>query len=116
MRSVFLKFKGGNGVATSLGVFAALLPLPTLIAFVVFIAAVALSGHISIGSILAGITLPIVSFAMNKYPIPFSVAVTLVSTLIIVRHIPNIKRLIKKQELAFEDGTKRNPEEMRLKK
>ncbi|MDD4004301.1 MAG: glycerol-3-phosphate 1-O-acyltransferase PlsY [Elusimicrobiaceae bacterium] len=116
MWSIFLKFRGGKGVATSLGVFAALLPVPTLIAFVVFVVSVALSGHISVGSIVAGVTLPIVSFAMGKYPLPFLVTVSLVSALIIVRHIPNIKRLIKNQELAFEDGTKRDPKELPAKK
>lgn len=116
MWTIFLKFRGGKGVATSLGVFAALLPVPTLIAFVVFVVSVALSGHISVGSIVAGVTLPIVSFAMNRYPLPFTVTVSLVSLLVIVRHIPNIKRLIKNQELAFEDGTKRNPNDLPAKK
>ncbi len=116
MWTIFLKFRGGKGVATSLGVFAALLPVPTLIAFVVFVLCVALSGHISVGSIVAGVTLPIVSFAMSKYPPEVSITVSLISLLIIVRHIPNIKRLMKNQELAFEDGTKRKPGELPAKK
>ena len=53
MWTIYLKFRGGKGVATSAGVFAALLPIPTAIAFGVFVICVALWGRISIGSICA---------------------------------------------------------------
>lgn len=102
MWTIFLKFRGGKGVATSAGVFGAMLPFPTLIAFVVFIICVAVSGHISLGSIAAAAVIPIVSFMMKEYPPAFSVMVSIVSLLIIYKHIPNIKRLLAKRELAFE--------------
>lgn len=106
--TVFLRFKGGKGVSTSLGVFGAMLPFPTLIAFTVFAAAVAISGHISVGSILAAFVLPIASFFVTDrhYSQFFSVMVSLVSALIIYKHIPNIKRLLSKKELPFADGSK----------
>jgi len=106
MWTIFLKFKGGKGVATSAGVFGALLPFPTLIAFTVFIVCVAISGHISLGSIAAAAVLPVVSFMMKEYPPAFSTMVSIVSALIIYKHIPNIKRLLKKEELAFDTSKK----------
>ena len=53
--TVFLRFRGGKGVATAAGVFMALLPVPTAGAFVVFAIAVALTGHISVGSMSASV-------------------------------------------------------------
>jgi len=108
MWTIFLKFKGGKGVATAAGVFGAMLPFPTLIAFVTFIVAVAISGHISVGSIIAAFVLPVASFAMRQYSLEFCVTVSLVAGLIIIRHIPNIRRLLQKKELAFEDGAKKD--------
>jgi acyl phosphate:glycerol-3-phosphate acyltransferase len=107
MWTIFLKFKGGKGVATSAGVFGAMLPFPTLIAFSIFAILTGTTKHISIGSMSAALALPIVSFAMKEYPPAFSVMVSLVSALIIYRHIPNIKRLMKKKELYLEDGSKK---------
>lgn len=108
MWTIFLKFKGGKGVSTSLGVFGAMLPFPTLIAFSAFAVAVAASGHISVGSIVAAFVLPVVSFVVkDKYYSPsFSIMVSLVSALIIYKHVPNMKRLLSKKELAFSDGSK----------
>lgn len=114
MWTFMLGFKGGKGVATSLGVFGALLPIPTGIAFFVFIIVVAITKHISAGSIAAGITLPLMSFIM-KQPLPFSLTVTAVALLIIYKHIPNIKRMLSKQELNFEDGTNANLNEKKRK-
>lgn len=102
--TVFLGFKGGKGVATSAGVFTALLPIPTLAAFVVFVPVVVLSGHISVGSMCAAVVLPVLSFILKR-PIPFSVMATLVSVLILCTHIPNLKRIITGSELDFKTGS-----------
>lgn len=101
--TIFLGFKGGKGVATSAGVFTALLPIPTLAAFVVFIPVVVISGHISVGSMCAAIVLPCLSFIL-KQPVPFSVMATLVSILILYTHIPNLKRILTGFELDFKTG------------
>ena len=53
MWTIYLKFRGGKGVATSAGVFFALAPIPTALAFAVFVILVAIWGRISIGSIFA---------------------------------------------------------------
>ncbi|MBI4656184.1 MAG: glycerol-3-phosphate 1-O-acyltransferase PlsY [Elusimicrobia bacterium] len=99
--TIFLGFRGGKGVATSAGVFSALIPSPIAIAFIVFVIAVSITKHISIGSICAAFTLPAVSYGMNK-PVPYTVMALIVCALIIFTHIPNIRRIIKGKELDYK--------------
>ncbi|WP_428898495.1 glycerol-3-phosphate acyltransferase PlsY [Parelusimicrobium proximum] len=108
MWTPFLGFKGGKGVATSAGVFAALVPIPTAIVFGVFVIGVWISGHISVGSIAAAAALPIASFLIGHQPLYVNIVVAIVAIIVIVKHIPNMKRLLKKSELAFEDGSKKD--------
>lgn len=107
MWTIYLKFRGGKGVATSAGVFAALLPIPTALAFASFVICVALWGRISIGSICACIVLPLCSFFIGKHPMAVNIMVTAIGLLVIYKHIPNIKRLLAQKELKFEDGAKK---------
>ena len=110
MWTIYLKFRGGKGVATSAGVFAALLPIPTAIAFASFVVCVALWGRISIGSICACVVLPVCSFLIGNHPLSVNLMVTAVSALVIYKHVPNIKRLLQQKELKFEDGAKKRKE------
>ncbi|MCB5230502.1 MAG: glycerol-3-phosphate 1-O-acyltransferase PlsY [Candidatus Cloacimonas sp.] len=100
--TIFLKFKGGKGVATSAGVFAALIPLPFILALSVFIIVTALSKYVSLGSITAALTLSIaqlVVFLTKGYSDPvYLILAILVTTLIIVKHRENIGRLMKGTE------------------
>lgn len=107
MWTIFLKFRGGKGVATSAGVFAAILPIPTAIAFGSFVICVALWGRISIGSICACIVLPVCSYFIGNHPLSVNLMVTAIGLLVIYKHIPNIKRLLQQKELKFEDGAKK---------
>jgi len=94
--SIFLRLKGGKGVATSLGVFLALAPIETLIAGIIFFIVFSISRIVSISSITSSISLPILLFFSDKRLIfLFSL---LCSFFIIIKHIPNIKRLIKGRE------------------
>lgn len=102
MWTIFLRFRGGKGVATSAGVFGAMLPAPTLTAVIFFLIGVGVTKHISAGSILAAIVLPVASFAISGYPPSFSIMVTIVSLLILYKHIPNMKRIWLKKELPIE--------------
>jgi len=110
MWTIYLKFRGGKGVATSAGVFAALLPIPTAIAFASFVVCVALWGRISIGSICACVVLPLTSFFIGHHPMAVNMMVTAIGALVIYKHIPNIKRLLAQKELKFEDGAKKRKE------
>ena len=107
MWTVFLKFRGGKGVATSAGVFGALLPLPTIIAFLSFIVVVWRTGRISPGSILACIVLPIAAW-LTGASLPYIIFCLIVAAIVIYKHIPNIKRMLEHKELNFEDGSKKN--------
>lgn len=91
--TVFLGFRGGKGVATAAGVFAALLPVPMVPAVLVFIAGTALSGHISVGSMLAALALPAAALLYGS-PAPLSALALAACVLILIRHIPNLKRLL----------------------
>jgi glycerol-3-phosphate acyltransferase PlsY len=91
--TVFLGFRGGKGVATSAGVFAALLPVPMVPTVLVFIAGTALSGHISVGSILGALALPLTALLYGS-PGPLTALALSACVLILVRHIPNMKRLL----------------------
>lgn len=103
--TVFLGFRGGKGVATAAGVFMALLPVPTAGAFVVFAVAVALTGHISVGSMSASVALPILCFLLAKdYQRPFTLLALSVCALIFYTHIANIRRILKGSELSFKHG------------
>lgn len=108
MWTIFLGFKGGKGVATSAGVFGALLPLPTMICFCLFAIVVWATGRISPGSIAAAFVLPIMSFMVGDYPLSYKLISIVVAAIVIYKHIPNIKRMLGHKELAFEDGTKRD--------
>lgn len=102
----FLKFRGGKGVATSAGVFSALLPIPTLGAVAVFAIAVALTKHISVGSMAAAVVLPALGFAFES-PRPLSIMALTVCALIFYTHIPNMRRILKGEELSYKDGKKK---------
>ena len=111
MWTIYLKFRGGKGVATSAGVFAALLPIPTALAFASFVLCVALWGRISIGSIVACLVLPITGYFIGNHSLAVNVMATAIGLLVIYKHVPNIKRLLAKKELAFEDGAKKRKNE-----
>lgn len=98
--TIFLRFKGGKAVATSAGVFFALAPKAAALAIVVFAIGVAITGHISVGSMVGALLFPffVIVFHSPKPVIGLAVGATL---LILIRHIPNLKRLLKKEELNF---------------
>jgi glycerol-3-phosphate acyltransferase PlsY len=96
----FLRFKGGKGVATSAGVFLALLPWPMLVTIAAFIVAVKLSGHISVGSMTGAIVLPLAAAGLGE-PRAFTAAAAGAGVLILFKHVSNIKRLLADREHAI---------------
>jgi glycerol-3-phosphate acyltransferase PlsY len=98
--TIFLKFRGGKGVATAAGVCVALLPIPTLIALAIFVAALGATGHISMGSILAAAAMPAASFALGSPPVLAWGTLTICG-IILIRHISNMKRMLSGMELRF---------------
>ena len=100
--TLFLKFKGGKGVATSAGVFGALTPISLGCALAVFIILVAVSKYVSLGSIFAALTLAIsqiVLYLTGKDTGLYLLILTcLIAFLIIIKHKKNIGRLLKGNE------------------
>ncbi len=103
--TIFLGFRGGGkGVATTAGVFASLAPVPFIITSVVFLITIAATRYMSLGSILLGITLAASSLTLIiiQHPAAPSLEVLIFSlmaaALIIIRHIPNIRRLWRGEE------------------
>ena len=95
--TIFLKFKGGKGVATSLGVFLGLAPVPVLIVIPVFAAILRFTRYVSLGSIVCSLLLPPLVWIFTQ-SLPLLIFCITMSLLIILRHIPNIKRLMKGEE------------------
>jgi glycerol-3-phosphate acyltransferase PlsY len=97
---VWLRFKGGKGVATASGVFAVLSPLPTIIAAAAFTLVVARWRFVSLGSVVATLLLPIVEWMLPGLR-AIDIGATLVAALILFRHRGNIMRLIARTERAL---------------
>jgi len=91
--TVFLRFKGGKGVATACGAFLAINPLSVLICLGVFIVVLAMFKYVSAASIMAALMLPISLYLLKELP-EIVVFAGMISILVIVRHISNIKRLL----------------------
>ncbi len=90
---IFLKFKGGKAVASSLGAFLYLIPIPIAATTVVFILVVAASRHISMGSIVAAGSLPLAAWLIEHPPAPVLLATLIAGAFIIYRHKANIGRI-----------------------
>ena len=95
--SIFLKLKGGKGVATSLGVMAILSPLTGAFAVAVWLAAAFLTRYSSLAALLAFASLPAASYLLGASK-PVVLTAAALALLIIVRHTGNIKRLIRGDE------------------
>lgn len=97
----WLKFKGGKGVATALGVWLVLAWLPTLVALAVWLVVVGIARYVSLASIVAAAALPAAEwFWRNKdgSDTPLVVFATLLGLLVIVKHAGNIVRIFRGTE------------------
>ena len=94
---LYLRFKGGKGVATALGVFLALKPLAVLIALIVFLASLFIWGYVSLGSLAGAALIPFVLLAL-KAPPGFVLVAAVMVVFIFVKHKDNIRRLIAGEE------------------
>lgn len=90
--SLFLKFHGGKGVATGLGVIAMLMPKVTAIVFVIWLAIVFVTRYVSLGSIIASICVPLFAIFFGE-PTEFILLGALAAVFITIRHKENISRL-----------------------
>ena len=110
--SIFLGFKGGRGVATGLGVLLALSPWAALGALGVWMVAMAIVRIVSVGSIAAAASVPLLMWRLDA-PRPFFYFASAVAALVIARHAPNIRRLARGEEKRISrlsGGSPREPD------
>jgi acyl phosphate:glycerol-3-phosphate acyltransferase len=103
MFPVWLHFRGGKGVATGFGVFLVAAPWAALSAITVFAIVCALTRYVSLASILGAASFPVFAWFMVKgdRPVFFIAVQAVVALLIIVKHHPNIRRLLAGNEHRF---------------
>jgi glycerol-3-phosphate acyltransferase PlsY len=90
--SCFLRFQGGKGVSTALGVMLALAPAVMIVTVPLFVATVALSRYVSLASLLTAVVTPPLLLALG-YPAATLVSGLTMSALIVLRHRDNIRRM-----------------------
>lgn len=98
--SPFLKFRGGKGVATTIGTFLVLTPKALLTVLPVFLIAVYVSGFVSVGSLLSVALLPLLIY-LYGYPIEYTHCAIILAPLIFWKHRENIKRLMRGEEKTW---------------
>lgn len=125
--SIYLGFKGGKAVAVSLGVVLITTPISGISCVVIFLLALYITGYVSVGSTLATITVLIGvwllhffgaeivpnsfdnnfwTYFIGKTSLPLTIMFTFAASLIIYKHIPNYKRLLKGTENSFKHKKK----------
>jgi acyl phosphate:glycerol-3-phosphate acyltransferase len=106
---IWLGFKGGKGIATALGVFIALVPLVALASVGVFALIVVTTRFVSLGSILAAVSIPFLAILLVPHrSTALLEGLSFISLLSIVKHHANIVRLIRGTESRF--GSNKNPD------
>jgi glycerol-3-phosphate acyltransferase PlsY len=102
MYPVWLRFKGGKGVATAFGVFLPLSPIAAIAGFALFVVVLIIWRYVSLASIVSAATFPIIALlvATDRTPL-FTVVVILIPLLVIFKHRPNIERLLQGTEYRF---------------
>ncbi|MGQ9696071.1 MAG: glycerol-3-phosphate 1-O-acyltransferase PlsY [Thermodesulfobacteriota bacterium] len=97
---IFLRFKGGKGIATGLGIFLALAPFPAFLSLSVFALVLYKWRYVSLGSLTATVAFPFFLFLFNAHP-DFILFAIIIGVLIFYRHKDNISRLRAGTESKF---------------
>jgi glycerol-3-phosphate acyltransferase PlsY len=105
---IFLNFKGGKAVASFIGAFLYLTPLPLLASLIVFVVAVAITRYISFGSILAAGLFPLAVYLISHPPAPVLIAAIICGVFIVWRHKANMDRIRAGNENVFSFGGRRS--------
>lgn len=104
--SPWLGFRGGKGVATTLGVLLVLSPLSLAAGFVAFSLVLLITKYVSLGSICAAAVMIPAVFVFEKGETSIQIVISIIAVLIIFRHRSNIRKLLKGEEnrLSFHGG------------
>jgi len=104
---IYLKFKGGKGVATALGVFLVVEPVAVLISLFIFVAVVYFSGFVALGSLLVAALMTLWIWLLGGSPNHVLLAF-LIGVLIWIKHADNIKRLMEGTEQSMKKKVRGN--------
>lgn len=111
---VWLKFKGGKGVATALGIFLALSPLAALSALLLFILCVAYWRFVSLSSVSAAAAMPMLIYFLwapgHAPPLIIDFGTLAIAALVIYKHDGNLQRLVEGTEPRFSFSKKKETE------
>jgi acyl phosphate:glycerol-3-phosphate acyltransferase len=111
---VYVGFKGGKGVATLLGLLLAIQPQPTLICIGIFVVVFLTTRYVSLSSMIAGISFPILIIFVFKTTISSLVIFSMiVSILLLLTHQKNIERLLNREESKAKIVKRRNRDRFR---
>jgi glycerol-3-phosphate acyltransferase PlsY len=107
--SIFLRGRGGKGVATGAGAAIGMMPIPMAFLFVLFVFLVFSTRRVSIASIACTVSLPVLAGLLHRFasnplwqpPLPYVVACALMSAVVLWAHRGNMKRLIQGVEPKF---------------
>lgn len=101
--TVFLKFKGGKGVATSAGVLIGIAPKIFVLGLIIWIAVFLWKRYVSLSSISSAVSIP-VFFSILSYPASYVIFTSLICAIMVYKHLPNIRRLVRGEEskIAFK--------------
>lgn len=99
--NVFLRLRGGKGIATSIGVFVVVDPLTSLLCVLVGLFTILVSRYVSLGSIVGMFSLPLFVIAGGNFPVSHLFLAVCLSALTIFRHRDNVKRLLAGTERRF---------------
>ena len=116
---VYLKFKGGKAVASFIGAFLYLAPVPLFAVLLVWVATVAFTRYVSLGSILAAGTFPLAVWLLMQPPLSLVAASIVSAAFIIYRHRENIARIRAGTEHVLSLGrrkTQRTPMRWRMRR
>jgi glycerol-3-phosphate acyltransferase PlsY len=103
---VYLKFSGGKGVATALGVFLVLAPMALMVSVLVFVIVLLFFRYVSLSSMVAAVSFPLFMYIVpHSYPPSYLITALIVGIMIISRHQENIKRILNGTESRV--GSKR---------
>ncbi len=102
---VYLRFRGGKGVASSAGVLLVVCPQALAASLPIFILAVALSGYVSVGSLVASLLAPVWVYLFSAERAYVAMSVVM-AVLIWIKHRDNLKRLLRGEEKSWRKGKK----------
>lgn len=95
--SLYQRFRGGKGVATALGIYLAISPVPCLIALLLFVLTVYVWDYVSLGSMVSASMMPLILILFGKSDTTV-IATMIMAGLICVKHKDNLRRLVKGEE------------------